>query len=357
MRVAVGASLGILVTGLVCGAFGRPGEAWPWLIAPMGASAVLVFGVPASPLAQPWAVLGGNTLSALAGIVCVHLFASPELAAALAVGLAIAVMFAARCLHPPGGASALLVALNGVTDPQFALYPVLVNSLLLAAVGIAYNSATRRPYPHPQLPAAPPAAVHNASAEAIDAALDAALAHYNQVLDVSRDDLLALLEDTRLRGYQRQLSQLRCSDIMSRALITVGPATPLPQAWALFRAHRIKALPVVDGSGDIVGIVTPADFIKTQPTNAMGAAPTGAADRADLAEGKAGAQQPQVIAEIMTRKVRVASANRHLAELVPLFGGTGHHHIPIVDGNRRLVGIVTQSDVVAALSRPDMPRG
>ena len=57
----------------------------------------------------------------------------------------------------------------------------------------------------------------------------------------------------------------------------------------------------------------------------------------------------------MTRKVRVASVNRHLAELIPLFGSTGHHHIPIVDDGERLVGIVTQSDVVAALSQADAP--
>jgi CBS domain-containing membrane protein len=45
--------------------------------------------------------------------------------------------------------------------------------------------------------------------------------------------------------------------------------------------------------------------------------------------------------------------HRHLAELIPLFGSTGHHHIPIVDDGDRLVGIVTQSDVVAALARAD----
>ena len=54
----------------------------------------------------------------------------------------------------------------------------------------------------------------------------------------------------------------------------------------------------------------------------------------------------------MTRQVRVASMDRYLSELIPLFGSTGHHHIPIVDADDRLVGIVTQSDVVAALSQP-----
>jgi CBS domain-containing membrane protein len=55
----------------------------------------------------------------------------------------------------------------------------------------------------------------------------------------------------------------------------------------------------------------------------------------------------------MARQVRVASMHRHLAELIPLFGSTGHHHIPIVDDGDRLVGMVTQSDVVAALARAD----
>jgi CBS domain-containing membrane protein len=59
------------------------------------------------------------------------------------------------------------------------------------------------------------------------------------------------------------------------------------------------------------------------------------------------------VGQIMARQVRVASMHRHLAVLIPLFGSTGHHHIPIVDDGDRLVGIVTQSDVVAALARAD----
>ncbi len=147
LRVLVGAALGILITGWLCG-LGSGTAAWPWLIAPMGASAVLIFGAPASPLAQPWPVIGGNTLSALVGVACVHWGGPPALMAALAVGAAIGVMFALRCLHPPGGASALLVVLNGVADPAFVLYPVLANAMLLVAAGVAYNHATRRDYPH-----------------------------------------------------------------------------------------------------------------------------------------------------------------------------------------------------------------
>ena len=93
LRVVLGAGLGLLLAGALSQAVMASGGPWPVvsLVAPLGASAVLVFGVPASPLAQPWAVLGGNTVSALAGIACLHLLPWPPLAvAAIAVALAIA---------------------------------------------------------------------------------------------------------------------------------------------------------------------------------------------------------------------------------------------------------------------------
>ena len=356
LRLVMGALLGIFLTGLLChlaGATLVPGL--PWLVAPLGASAVLVFAVPASPLAQPWAVVGGNTLSALVGIAGahgMHLLGSPELAAALAVAAAIALMLALRCLHPPGGATALMMVLGGMSDPAFALYPVLLNSVVLVAAGIAYNHATRRPYPHRQLP--PARGGPSGEARQLDADLDAVLARYNQVLDVSRDDLQALLAQTRLRAYDRKLAEVRCADIMSRELVTVEFGTPLQEAWALLRERRIKALPVVDRRFRIAGIITLADFLR--------------AAELDVYEGfdeklrklvrstrSVYSNKPEVVGQIMTRNVRVASMQRRLVELVPLFGSTGHHHIPIIGEGERLVGMITQSDLVAALGRAADP--
>ena len=68
---------------------------------------ILVFGMPSSPLAQPWPVLGGSTLSALVGWLCLVLVPDPVLGGALAVGLSVALMVPLRCLHPPGGSMAL----------------------------------------------------------------------------------------------------------------------------------------------------------------------------------------------------------------------------------------------------------
>jgi CBS domain-containing membrane protein len=155
LRVAVGAGLGVLIAAWLSRWLGGASSAQPWLVAPLGASAVLVFAQPASPLAHPWAVVVGNTCSALVGVLCVHASMNvalapwfvPGLAPALAVGGAVILMFSTRSLHPPGGATALLVVLGGVTDPRFALFPVFVNSLLLALAGLVYNNLMGNPYP------------------------------------------------------------------------------------------------------------------------------------------------------------------------------------------------------------------
>jgi CBS domain-containing membrane protein len=145
-RAAIGACIGLFVTALLTHVL-APGVA-AYLIAPMGASAVLLFCVPASPLAHPWSVVGGNTLSALVGAACVHLVPDPLLAAPLAGCLAIAAMFALRCLHPPGGAVALTTVLGGAAVHEagflFAFEPVALNSALIVGAAILYNNLTRR---------------------------------------------------------------------------------------------------------------------------------------------------------------------------------------------------------------------
>ncbi len=84
----------------------------PALVAPMGASAVLLFAVPSSPLAQPWSILGGNIAAALVGVTTALLITDPFLASAVAIGVAIAAMMTLRCLHPPSGAIALTAVLG-----------------------------------------------------------------------------------------------------------------------------------------------------------------------------------------------------------------------------------------------------
>lgn len=353
-RALLGAGLGICLTALVSRWLMVPALTATWLVAPMGASAVLLFAAPASPMAQPWSIVGGNTVSALAGIICARLVGDPVWAASLGVASAIAMMFVLRCLHPPGGASALLCVLLHATSYRFALFPVLANSILLVMVGMVYNNLTGRIYPHSQrVPASPPAHANRFSAQD----LDAALAHYNQVLDVSRDDLEELLHYAELAAYQRNLGELRCTDIMTHDPVAVQFGTALDEAWRLMRERRIKALPVIDRSRRIVGIVTAADFMRQVDLDDHSG--IGLRLRSFLQRnGTSHSDKPEVVGQIMTRKVQVASAHRHAIELVPLFSKNGHKHIPVIDEDNRLVGVVTQSDIVRALYRavtPDSP--
>lgn len=330
-RAALGAVLGILLAGFVVHWCADELGASTWLVAPMGASAVLLFALPSSPLAQPWPVIGGTTVSALIGIGVGRLVPDVHVAAALAVGGAIGAMFLLRCLHPPGGAAALLMVMTHTADPKFAFLPVMLDAVVLVLAGALYNTLTRRPYPN----AAPPTpAARSSRFTAAD--LDAALAHYNQVVAVGRKDLEALLHEAETHAYRRTLGELRCAEIMSRDLVTVNANDSMSRAWRLLHEHSIKALPVVDGQRQVVGIVTLADFVRRL---------------APAVAGTAEAALQGTVSDVMSRHVRVAADTHRVVELLPLFSEGGHHHLPVVNAERALVGMITQSDVVRALHR------
>ncbi|MGQ0503015.1 MAG: HPP family protein [Panacagrimonas sp.] len=352
LRVVAGAALGLVLAALLshwlAGAWAMAGA---WLVAPLGATTVLVFAAPAGPMAQPWAAVGGNAVSALVGIACVLGIGGPlPVVAAAAVSLAIGAMLALRCLHPPGGAVALTTVLLGIHDFVFALFPVAINTLLLVLAGIAWHHATGRRYPHAQVSAARLPAAGEVPSRFSSADFDKALARYNEVLDVSRDDLENLLRQTELNAYHRLFGGLRCADIMSRNPVTVQFGDRLEATWALMRRHRVKALPVTDRTGRVVGIVTRADFLRQANLDA----PDGLGGRVKelvRASGTLSSTKPEVVGQIMTRRVRVAREDRLIVDLLSSFSEDDHHHLPVVDGDGKLVGILTQSDFVRALAR------
>src|SRR5690606_30220386 len=121
-----------------------PLEAACWVVASMGASAVLLFAIPHGALSQPWAVFGGHGLSAVIGVACAQLLPDHPLTPTLAVALAILVMHYGRCLHPPGGATALSAVVGGPAIEAlgfgYVLMPVLLNTVLLLLVAVLFNS-------------------------------------------------------------------------------------------------------------------------------------------------------------------------------------------------------------------------
>ncbi|MEP6298736.1 MAG: HPP family protein, partial [Ilumatobacter sp.] len=114
------------------------------VIASMGASAVLLFAVPHGQLSQPWPVVAGHVTSALIGVTAAEMIGSIELAAAVAVGAAIGAMHVLKCIHPPGGATALTAVVGGpaVYDLgfQFVVRPVLLNAVAMVMLAVAFNA-------------------------------------------------------------------------------------------------------------------------------------------------------------------------------------------------------------------------
>lgn len=148
IRSFFGAFIGLMLVFATAKYLGELSGIDEWLMASLGASALLVFALPGSPMAQPWAVIAGNTLSALIGISCFHLIDNPLLTLPTAASLSILGMFVLRCLHPPAAAVSLIVVLGHIGSYRYAFFPVMVDSALLILAGAVYSNLTGKPYPN-----------------------------------------------------------------------------------------------------------------------------------------------------------------------------------------------------------------
>ncbi|PVY75740.1 CBS domain-containing membrane protein [Cupriavidus alkaliphilus] len=336
LKSCFGALLGLLCTEWI--SHQTLGGFNPWFVAPMGASAVLLFAVPSSPLAQPWSIIGGNLIAGVVGVACARWIPDPGLAAAVAVAVAIALMFQFHCVHPPSGAVAITAVFGGPAVSAlgfgFVAVPVLFNSMLMLMMALAFNNLSRRRYPHrPPEPAVQHGTKDVPPTQRVGvtrADLDAALKVRGEFLDIEEDDLEQILVAAQLRAYRRHFGNVLCGEIMSRDVITVTPDQPAHEAGHLLSRHRIKALPVVDATRKLEGIITQSDFF--------------AAQRDTGARRLAG-----TVRNLMTRAVVTARPDQPMVELAQAFSDGGLHHAPVIDDQRRVVGMVTQSDLVAAL--------
>lgn len=199
IRAAMGALIGIFFTVVLGSLLGELVGVNEWVMASLGASALLIFFLPSSPMSQPWAVISGNVLSALVGITVCHLIANPIFAIPIAAASAILVMFILRCLHPPAAAVALIAVLGRIESYRYAFFPVMVDSIALCLAAVAYNSLTGKLYPtHPPDPALDlPEEMQ--SREQTEKKLDALLTEYQEVMDVDRAELIKIIQAVQKR--------------------------------------------------------------------------------------------------------------------------------------------------------------
>lgn len=331
LRGAVGAGLGLALTGagltFLAGAGGEA-LAHPLLIAPFGASALLIFVVPNSPLAQPWSVIVGNGLAAAVALLVLHLGLPPLATDALAVALAILAMALARALHPPSGAVALFTALAAPAAPlDYLCSPVLLGSLGLVVTGMLWNRAVGRAYPFRQ----PAPSSHGTADPAPDrrhlpppGALAELLSRLRLEANIGVEDLTRLITAAEAEAATRPLAGLTARHLMSRDLVTVAPETLLPDLAATFRRHRFKTVPMVQ-DGRYRGLVAE--------------------------EALVGTSDPALTAADLAHPVDPGTPDTPAADLVQRLADGREQAVPITEAGQ-LVGLVTRSDLIALLARP-----
>lgn len=180
----------------------------PLVMPSLGATAVLVFAVPHSPLTQPWSVLGGHVISAVIGVACQQLIPAPGLAGGFAVGLALLAMHQLRCIHPPGGATAMSAVIGGsavhALGFRYALTPVAINCLLIIGLGVLYNLAFPwRRYPLALMPSAMPLERPKPGIPLVTQThIEAAMAEQQGVIDISPEELARVIDAALSRAVE-----------------------------------------------------------------------------------------------------------------------------------------------------------
>ncbi|WP_353474384.1 HPP family protein [Salipiger sp. H15] len=355
LRVAVGAFVGLALTGLFLSPVADL-DLGLYLVAPFGASAVLLFAVPNSPLAQPWSAIVGNTVAALVGVaVCLHV-PDPVLRVALAVGLAVAATMLCRAVHPPAGAVAMTAALSPEAVDRlgygFALAPVALGTASLVLIAIAYARLTGRHYPLRQFedPArlgghAPGAAERLGLSEQ---ELTTILERYRQSFNLGTEDLARLIGAAELQAATHHTGPLTAASIMSRDLITIGAETALAEVAELFRRHRFTSLPVVGPGQRFLGVIFQIHLITRAREDAL------RLDRGYLAAFRRlvdrGREAPVTAGDIMKVAGPRATADTPIGELLTVLAAGEVDAVPVLERGR-LIGIVTRTDLVAALAR------
>lgn len=235
-------------------------------------------------------------------------------------------------------AVAELIAINAGT---LLLVALLINRMLLRR---RYPHSSTAPGPSHRTQDRPP--IERMGLNHTD--LESAVKALNTFVDVQEDELVEIYNLAVDHAFGRHVA-LTCADIMSRDVITAHFDTELAQAWRLLRQHKIKSLPVVDRFERVIGIVTVADFLRQIDRQAT---PKDLAMRIQvLLKRTPGlfAQKPEVVGQIMSADVFTATPQTPLSELIRQISQRALPHVPVVDEQRKVVGMVTQSDLLVAL--------
>ena len=363
----ISAAAGLIAIGLIMAVsqYFLDAEAMPWVVASMGASAVLLFAVPQGPLSQPWSFIGGHLFSAFIGISVAKLIADPVLASALAVSLAIFVMYLTGSLHPPGGATALTAVVGGAGITElgywFMLTPITLNLLVMLGWAVIINNLLpNRSYPNGirdigksqtnlnkkiqssdcGSPSELPNLIHRSD-------LHQALSEMDVFVDVSEDELNKIFNLSLMHTHKKKMGDVLCQDIMTSNVTSVEYDTEIETVWKLMIEKRVHAFPVVDQAGYVLGVISLTDFLNQIDFKA---------DSGMIAQlnefikktNSLHTKKPECAGHLMSKPAITINAEQHILDLFELFYSHNIHHLPVVNSDNKLNGIITPKDLLLA---------
>ena len=145
---------------------------------------------------------------------------------------------------------------------------------------------------------------------------------------------------------------MRVDELMTKDFIAVGPDTTLKEVAAILTERRISGVPVIGERLEVLGVVSEADILvkergpEPKPGGVFGwLLAGGRPDDERLAARTAG--------EAMTAPAITVAQTRRVSAAARLMLEYGVKRLPVVDRDRKLVGIVTRSDLVRAFARTD----
>lgn len=331
-----GALLGLAISSLI--SWYALGGLNVWYIAPMGASSVLLFAVPASPLAQPWNVVIGNSLAGILGVACALWIPDLTTAFSVAVGLAIFLMLSTDSLHPPSGAVAITAVLGGeavhALGFKFVFYPVLLNSVLLLAFAIIFNRLLGRHYPYPRQVnerSSSPTPTQKVTIQPQD--IQQALEHQTELLDISQYDLEKIILEAQELANERMVLHYHCRDIMTRDVIVLHESDDIHMALDKFKQNNLMSLPVVNAEERLVGTLALYEVVEWFKRGADHQAPW-----------------EHLVRQIMNPKVITVHPEQPIQDLAPYFVEKSFNYIPVVE-DLQLIGIISRADMIAAMQQ------
>ncbi len=343
LLAAVFAFLGIAAATVVTLAT-LQGPAAPFLVASMGAAAVLLYIVPTSPMSTPWAFIGGHLSSATLAITLQQTLPSSALAAPLAVGGAIVLMYLLRCLHPPGGAVALLTIVGGEPVRElgygFLITPLGLNlgAMLVLYLGyrrLLHHLEERARLLEPRLDTAD----RTGTLPFEEGDLERALADMGSFVDITHRDLKRIYLRARTHALLRQVGNRRSVELAAPP-VSVEYATPLSEVWRLFQDHaHLPALPVTDRVGHVLGLITRERFLREAEHWGEGDLRRGI-QRLCRPSGRLECEHPEAAGQIMDKPIPLIPADTPALQALETLHDSPHPLLPVIDARKRLIGLL-----------------